>query len=151
MPVIEYQQFIKAPVELCFDLARSVDIHTKTTAKTKEIAVDGVTEGLLEKGDTVTWEAIHFGIKQRLKAKVTLMEKPNKFVDIMVKGAFHSFIHTHQFIEEQGGTIMMDKFQYKSPFGPNGVLADKVFLEKYMRAFIVSRAKALKKIAENMN
>ena len=141
MPVIEYQQFIKAPVELCFDLARSVDIHTKTTAKTKEIAVDGVTEGLLEKGDTVTWEAIHFGIKQRLKAKLTLMEKPNKFVDMMVKGAFHSFIHTHQFIEEQGGTIMMDKFQYKSPFGPIGVLADKLFLEKYMRAFILSRAK----------
>ncbi|MDF1996352.1 SRPBCC family protein [Peribacillus frigoritolerans] len=149
MPVIEYQQFIKAPVELCFDLARSVDIHTKTTANTKEMAVDGVTEGLLEEGDTVTWEAIHFGIKQRLKAKVTLMEKPNKFVDIMVKGAFHSFVHTHQFIEEPGGTIMMDKFQYKSPFGPIGVIADKLFLEKYMRAFIVSRAKALKKIAEN--
>lgn len=151
MPVIEYHQFIKAPVELCFDLKRSVDIHTNTTAKTKEIAVDGVTEGLLEEGDTVTWEAIHFGIKQRLKAQVTLMEKPNKFVDIMVKGAFHSFVHTHQFIEEQGGTIMIDKFQYKSPFGPIGVLADKLFLEKYMRAFIVSRAKALKKIAENMH
>lgn len=149
MPVIEYQQFIKAPVELCFNLARSVDIHTKTTANTKEMAVDGVTEGLLEEGDTVTWEAIHFGIKQRLKAKVTLMEKPNKFVDIMVKGAFHSFVHTHQFKEESGGTIMMDTFQYKSPFGPIGVLADKLFLEKYMRAFIVSRAKALKKIAEN--
>ena len=149
MPVIEYQQFIKAPVELCFDLARSVDIHTQTTADTKEIAVDGVTEGLLEEGDTVTWEAIHFGIKQRLKAKVTLMEKPNKFVDIMVKGAFHSFVHTHQFIEEAGGTIMMDTFQYKSPFGPIGVLADKLFLERYMRAFIVTRAKALKKIAEN--
>ncbi|MBT2604514.1 SRPBCC family protein [Bacillus sp. ISL-53] len=149
MPVNEYQQFIKAPVELCFDLARSVDIHTQTTANTKEIAVDGVTEGLLEEGDTVTWEAIHFGIKQRLKAKVTLMEKPNKFIDIMVKGAFHSFVHTHQFIEEAGGTIMMDTFQYKSPFGPIGVLADKLFLERYMRAFIVSRAKALKKIAEN--
>ncbi|MFE4243196.1 SRPBCC family protein [Peribacillus butanolivorans] len=150
MPVIEYQQFIKAPVELCFDLARSVDIHTKTTSETKGIAVDGVTEGLLEEGDTVTWEAIHFGIKQRLKAQVTLMEKPNRFVDIMVKGAFHSFVHTHQFIEEPSGTIMIDKFQYKSPFGPIGVLADKLFLEKYMRAFIVSRAKALKKIAENM-
>ncbi|MES9739620.1 SRPBCC family protein [Peribacillus frigoritolerans] len=148
MPVIEYQQFIKAPVELCFDLARSVDIHTQTTADTKEIAVDGVTEGLLEEGDTVTWEAIHFGIKQRLKAKVTLMEKPNKFIDIMVKGAFHSFEHTSVY-EEAGGTIMMDTFQYKSPFGPIGVLADKLFLERYMRAFIVSRAKALKKIAEN--
>ena len=151
MPVIEHQRFIKAPVEVCFDLARNVDIHTQTASKTTERAVSGVTEGLLEQGDTVTWEAIHFGIKQRLTAKVTLMEKPHKFVDVMVKGAFHSFVHTHQFIEEAGGTIMIDKFQYKSPFGLIGVVVDKLFLEKYMRAFIVSRARALKKIAENID
>ncbi len=35
MPVIEYQQFIKAPVDICFDIKRSVDIHTKTTKWTK--------------------------------------------------------------------------------------------------------------------
>lgn len=151
MPVIEHKQFIKAPIEVCFDLARNVDIHTQTTSKTKERAVSGVTAGLLEEGDTVTWEAIHFGIKQRLTAKVTLMEKPYKFVDIMVKGAFHSFVHTHEFIEEADGTVMIDTFRYKSPLGSIGVIADKLFLEKYMRAFIVSRAKALKKIAENMD
>ncbi|WP_163101631.1 SRPBCC family protein [Peribacillus alkalitolerans] len=150
MPVIEHQQFIKAPVEVCFDLARNVDIHTQTTSQTKERAVGGVTKGLLEQGDTVTWEAIHFGIKQKLTAKVTLMEKPHKFVDIMVEGAFQSFVHTHRFIEEVDGTIMIDTFQYKSPFGQIGVVADKLFLENYMRAFIVSRAKALKNIAENM-
>lgn len=59
-----------------------------------------MTEGLLEQGDFVTWEAIHFGIKQKLTAKVILMEKPKKFVDGMIKGAFHSFTHTHQFIED---------------------------------------------------
>lgn len=47
MPVIEHQQFIKAPVEFCFDLARNVDIHIQTNSKTKEKAVGGVTEGLL--------------------------------------------------------------------------------------------------------
>ncbi|MGG3450553.1 SRPBCC family protein [Domibacillus aminovorans] len=135
MPIIEHQQFIKAPIEVCFDLARNVDIHTQTTSKTKEKVVGGVTEGLLEKGDTVTWEAVHFGIKQRLTARVTEMEKPDKFIDIMVKGAFHSFVHTHEFIEEADGTIMIDK----------------LILEKYMRTFIVSRAKELKKIAENLD
>ncbi|WP_163099353.1 SRPBCC family protein [Peribacillus alkalitolerans] len=150
MPVIEHRQFIKAPIELCFDLARNVNIHTQTTSNTNERAVDGVIEGLLEEGDTVTWEAIHFGIRQRLSAKVTLMEKPHKFVDNMVKGAFHSFTHTHEFIEESGGTVMMDTFHYKSPLGLIGVLADKLFLEKYMREFIASRSKALKEIAENM-
>lgn len=150
MPVIEHQEFIKAPVEVCFDLARNVDIHTQTASKTKERAVGGVIQGLLEEGDMVTFEAVHFGIKQRLTAKVTSMEKPNQFVDIMVKGAFHSFVHTHRFLEETEGTIMVDRFQYTSPFGSIGVMADKLFLEKYMKAFIVSRAKSLKKIAESL-
>lgn len=149
MPIIEHREFINAPIEVCFDLARNVDIHTQTTAKTKERVIGGVLQGLLEEGDMVTFEATHFGIKQRLTAKVTSMEKPNQFVDIMVKGAFHSFVHTHRFLEETGGTIMVDRFQYTSPFGQIGVIADKLFLEKYMKAFIVSRAKSLKKIAES--
>lgn len=149
MPIIKHKQFIQAPVVVCFDLARNIDIHIKTTAKTNEKAVDGVTQGLLEEGDTVTWEATHFGIKQRLTAKVTHMEKPAVFVDIMVKGAFSSFTHIHQFVEEKNGTLMIDTFEYKSPFGPIGIIADKLFLEKYMTDFIISRAKELKRIAEN--
>lgn len=148
MPLIVYKIYIKAPIEKCFDLARDVEVHTKTTSKTNERAVGGTTSGLLELGDTVTWEAVHFGIKQRLTAQIIEMEKPNRFVDIMVKGAFHSFVHTHQFMEQGEGTIMIDQFQYKSPLGLIGVLADKLFLEKYMRKFIISRANELKKIAE---
>lgn len=101
-------------------------------------------------GDTVTFEATHFGVKQKLTAKVIKMDKPHEFIDIMVKGAFHSFMHTHRFIEELDGTLMIDYFQYKSPFGVIGKIADRLFLERYMKTFIASRAEALKKIAENM-
>ncbi|MDQ0300568.1 hypothetical protein J2S78_003036 [Salibacterium salarium] len=45
---------------------------------------------------------------------------------------------------------MIDTLEYTSPFGPIGVLADNVFLEKYMTNFITSRAKELKKIAETI-
>lgn len=148
MPIIEHQILIKAPIEVCFDLARDVNIHTKTTSKTKERAISGVTKGLLEEGDTVTWEAVHFGVKQRLTAKVIEMQKTYRFVDIMIKGAFHSFVHTHNFIKGNNETMMIDTFQYKSPLGPIGIIADKLFLERYMKKFIISRAKELKKIAE---
>ncbi|MEG0261280.1 MAG: SRPBCC family protein [Lysinibacillus sp.] len=131
-------------------IIKNVTIHTKTTAKTNEKAVGGVTEGLLMEGDIVTWEAYHLGFKQRLTAKVTYMESPHEFVDIMLKGAFSSFTHTHKFIEENDGTIMIDLFEYKSPLGVIGTIADKLFLEKYMKQFIVSRAIDLKKIAENI-
>jgi len=76
------------------------------------------------------------------------MNVPFRFVDVMVKGAFHSFSHTHEFVECKTGTIMTDTFEYKAPLGLIGLSADKLFLEKYMRNFILVRADELKKIAE---
>ncbi|MGG3622353.1 SRPBCC family protein [Bacillus gobiensis] len=149
MPIIEQKIWINAPIEICFDSARNVGTHTKTLQTTKEEAVAGVTNGLMEEGDTVTWEAVHFGIRQRLTAKITRMEKPHYFTDMMIKGAFSSFTHHHLFNQHAGGTMITDIFEYKSPFGLLGVLADKLFLEKYMRRLLFDRAISLKKIAEN--
>jgi len=148
LPKIVHKLIINVPKEICFDLARNVEVHTKTTSHTNEKAVGGVKAGLLEQGDTVTWEATHFCIRQRLTAKIVSMERPNQFKDTMVKGAFESFIHTHDFLEVPEGTLMMDTFEYKSPFGILGILADKLFLERYMKKFIISRSLELKKIAE---
>ena len=36
MPLIVHREFIRAPIEHCFDLARDVDIHTQTTVNTNE-------------------------------------------------------------------------------------------------------------------
>ena len=148
MPIIHHEIFIHAPITVCFDLARNIDVHIQTTGKTNERAVAGVTSGLIEKGQTVTWEATHLGVRQKLTAKITEMDRPYRFVDVMVKGAFHSFTHTHEFVGSGTGTIMKDIFSYKSPLGVVGIIADKLFLERYMREFIVSRAEELKKIAE---
>lgn len=148
MPTIKTHVLIHSDIDTCFDLARSVEAHTETTAHTQERAVEGVTSGLLEIGDTVTWEAVHFGIKQRLTAKVTEMERPFQFTDVMVKGAFHSFVHVHEFHEYNEGTVMIDTFSYISPFGIFGRLADFLFLRVYMERFITKRSLALKKMAE---
>jgi ligand-binding SRPBCC domain-containing protein len=148
MPIIILETYVKAPIGMCFDFSRNVEIHTQTTSQTHERAVGGITTGLLKKGDEVTWEAIHFGVRQRLTAKISEMKEPYSFTDVMVKGAFHSFSHTHKFIGNDSGTIIKDIFEYKSPLGIIGQLADKLFLEKYMRNFLVSRANELKKIAE---
>jgi ligand-binding SRPBCC domain-containing protein len=148
MPLILHKQFIKAPIDVCFDLAIDVGVHTQIALKTKGKAVGGVTKGGLEEGDSVTWESVHFGIKQMVTSRVIFMEKPDRFVGKMVKGPFRTFIHIHQFIDEEAGTTMIDHFQYQSRFGPIGVLIDKLFLAKYMEKRIATRAIDLKNIAE---
>ncbi|MDU0199611.1 MULTISPECIES: SRPBCC family protein [Paenibacillus] len=148
MPSIRIELLIHAPAEVIFDLARSIDIHAKSTAQTRERPIAGRTSGLIELGETVTWEAIHFGIKQKLTAKITEMARPSYFVDEQVRGAFKNFKHTHEFVPIEGGTRMIDTFIYTSPMGVLGKLADKWFLEAYMRDFLLQRNLYIKSAAE---
>lgn len=148
MPIIKTDMFIYAPRDICFDVARDIDIHTESTSQTNERAIGGVTSGLIGLNETVTWEAVHFGIKQNLTVRITEFDFPNRFVDEMEKGAFKRFYHVHEFIEKQTGTLMVDTFDYTSPFGIIGRLADRLFLEQYMKEFLIKRNRYIKKIAE---
>jgi ligand-binding SRPBCC domain-containing protein len=94
MPLIELETRIDAPIERVFDLARSIDAHMASTKGSSEKAVAGCTSGLIGDGETVTWEATHFGVKQRLSVRVTKFDRPHLFEDEMIRGAFASMSHT---------------------------------------------------------
>ncbi len=66
----------------------------------------------------------------------------------MLSGAFQSLRHVHTFTAIDGGTLMRDRLEWTSPLGLLGILADRLFLERYMRRFLVIRNRNLKAIAE---
>ena len=98
--------------------------------------------------ETVTWRAKHLGIYQNLTTKITEFDQPNYFADEMVKGAFKRFKHEHYFEDYEDGTLMKDVFDYQSPLGFLGKLADFIFLENYMKSFLIERNSMIKKVAE---
>ena len=149
MPTIQLSTFIAAPIGICFDLSRSIDLHQISTVDTGERAVGGKMSGLINKGETVTWKARHFGIWQSLTSQITDMQPPYSFSDEMVKGAFHSFRHDHLFREKNGGTLMEDRFSYQSPLGLLGRLADILFLKSYMTRLLEKRNEVIKEHAES--
>ncbi len=149
MPIIELTTAIRAPRERCFDLARSIDFHVVTTGETRETAIGGRTAGLIGPGEMVTWRAKHFGVWQKLTVALTAFNRPRHFQDVMSKGAFAVMEHDLHFEDSNGGTIMLDKFVFRSPMGLLGVLVDWLFLERYMRRLLVERARILKATAES--
>ena len=149
MPEILIETQIQASAEICFDLMRDIRIHTETTAKTNEEAVDGVTEGMIGLGQTVTFEGTHFGMRQRLTVTVTEFERPRLFVDEMTKGTFKSFKHVHEFESRDGGTLMRDTLGWTSPFGILGRIVDKLLLERHLRNLVSGRNARLKALAES--
>jgi ligand-binding SRPBCC domain-containing protein len=149
VPIIRLQTQIKNNREVVFDLSRSIDLHKISTQHTNERAIAGKTEGLIELGETVTWRARHFGVYQELTSKVTEFDRPNYFADEMLKGAFKRFKHEHHFVASGEETLVTDLFDYTSPFGFVGRLADKLFLEKYMAELLTIRNEILKNFAES--
>jgi ligand-binding SRPBCC domain-containing protein len=120
----------------------------KTSSSTGERAVGGKTSGLLDLGDVVTFEAVHFGVRQRLTSKIVEFDRPRRFVDEMVKGAFVSLRHVHEFAVDGGSVLMRDTLTWRSPLGFLGTIADKLFVEGHMRAFMVKKQAELKEYAE---
>lgn len=148
MPIIRLETNIQASKELCFDLARSIDLHVLSTKHTGEKAIAGRTSGLIKLNETVTWRARHFGVWQTLTSKITELNQPDFFVDEMVKGAFQSFRHEHYFASEKDGTLMTDVFAFESPLGWLGQVANVLFLTRYMRNLLQKRNQVIKEYAE---
>ena len=123
MTTIHLSTKIKSSKQVIFDLSRNIDVHKLSTAKSNETAIDGITSGLINKGETVTWRGKHFGFYLTHKSIISAMEIPSYFVDEMVEGKFKSFKHEHSFIEGNGFVIMMIKLSIKHRMA---------FLENYL-------------------
>jgi ligand-binding SRPBCC domain-containing protein len=149
MPRIETEIVISAPIERVFDLARSIDVHKQSQSAHRENAIAGRTSGLIENGEVVTWEAVHFGVRQRLTSQIVAMSRPTHFRDSMLAGAFKRIDHDHFFEKRaDGSTRMRDIFDYSAPLGALGKLADWIFLEAYMRRLLEARNRVVKRLAE---
>ncbi len=149
MPTIYLETLIKAPAERCFDLSLSVDTHSSSMSHTRERAIAGVASGLMSLGDVVTWEAVHFGVKQHLTSKITEYDRPSRFVDEMVRGIFQEITHVHEYLPQaDGSTLMCDTFTFRAPLGILGRVTEVLFLTRYMRSLLQSRNLYIKQLAE---
>lgn len=149
MPTIYLSTEINAPIQRCFDLSRSIDLHKATTSQTNEQAIAGVTTGLIGLHETVTWRAKHFGIYQTMETKITAFIYPEYFESTMIRGAFKTILHKHIFEEHDGKTIMKDEFNFEAPLDILGKIFSQLVLTNYMKRLLEQRNLLIKQVAES--
>ena len=148
MSLIELDTLIHAPAAVCFDLARSIDLHVSAPSLLRHRAVGGVTSGLIGLGEEVTWAGSFLGIRQRMTSKIVALEAPRAFTDEMRRGPFKRWRHTHRFEPAAGGTLMRDHVEFASPLGPLGAAFDAVFLKGFMTRVLLAHNSYIKEAAE---
>lgn len=148
MPAFELETFIAAPLEVCFDLSLDLDLHRGSFAHTQERIVGGRREGRIGLHEYVTWEAVHFGIRQRMTVGITALERPHRFHDAMLKGPFRRFEHEHRFEGAPGGTRMRDRIEVEAPVPVLGWIVARLVLVPYLRRLMAQRNALIKARAE---
>lgn len=141
---VTIELWIDAPIERCFDAARDLDLHVNSMQHTNERAVAGRMSGLIELDEEVTWRGRHFGVTQHFTSRITAFDRPRHFRDEMQRGAFRSFVHDHYFVAENGGTKMTDVLVFAAPLGILGLLAERLFLRRYLERLLTARAEAIR-------
>ena len=113
-----------------------------------EKAVDGITAGLINLDETVTWQAKHFFKNRTFKTRITAMKLYSFFEDTMEEGDFKSVRHEHHFKPIVNGTIMIDLFHFETPYGKFGSFINAVVLKRYLRKLLENRNNIIKQFAE---
>lgn len=149
---IEETTLIHAPIERCFDLSRSVEVHLLSNIHSGEqaLATDGVITGLVGLHQRVTWRAKHFGIWQNLTSETTALDAPTYFQVTMVEGIFQ-FMQADHIFRSLSPTLteMKDIFRIAAPLPILGPLAEHLFLRRYMLGLLRERNAIIKRVAES--
>jgi ligand-binding SRPBCC domain-containing protein len=131
-----------------FDASRDIGLHLENGKAHGERVVEGRTSGLMQKGETVTWEAKHLGIKQTMTVQMEEAIDPTLIITRMLRGPFAYFVHYHRIIPFENGTLLVDEVSAAAPLGILGYLVEQGILKKHLYALIVSRNKDLKSYVE---
>jgi len=148
----EETTLIDAPIDRVFDLARSVEVHLLANVHCLEqtLATGGVTTGLVEQGEQVTWRAKHFGLWHNLTSKATIVTPPYLYQVTMIDGIFRSMQADHLLRRlPSGATELRDIFAIAAPLPIFGPIAEWVFLRRYMLTLNRERNAVIKRVAES--
>jgi ligand-binding SRPBCC domain-containing protein len=149
METIRSETWIDAPVERCFLLSLSVDLHVASARSSREQAMEGVTTGLISEGETVPFRGRHLGLSVRHKSRIEVMRPYSYFRDVMVSGVFSHFEHDHHFAAMDDGTRMRDEIRFIAPMGALGRVATKILVMRHVAAVLMERNAGIKQVAES--
>ena len=77
----------------------------------------------LRNGTRIDYRLTVFRLPFRWRTVFRLWEPPVRFVDEQERGPYRSWVHSHEFSDLGGSTLVRDRVQYELPWSPVGELA----------------------------
>ncbi len=108
-----------------------------------EITSEGLEEKMYE-GMIISYKVSPIlGLKMTWVTEITKVKELEYFVDEQRIGPYALWHHQHKLEEKADGILMTDIVTYQPPMGPLGIIANKLFIEKQLKAIFDYRKNAI--------
>lgn len=142
--ILERRQRIELPIEQAFEFYGSADNLERITPPWLDFEITTPKPIEMGAGTLLDYRLRLHRIPIRWQTRIETWEPPRGFIDTQVKGPYSLWEHTHTFTEDgPGATIIADRVRYSIPFGPLGVIADRLFVRRDLRRIFDYRRDAV--------
>lgn len=124
-----YESRIEAPVEKVWAFHSSAEALKILTPPWQEVRLVS-TDNTVREGALHVLETRKFGLKLLWKARISEVTPPSGFRDTAEKSPFKRWTHRHDFLDEEGMTILRDTVEYEPPGWIFGGMLNALFIEE---------------------
>jgi ligand-binding SRPBCC domain-containing protein len=128
----ERRQFIPRPLAEVFVFFSQAENLAKITPPSLKFRILTPLPITIEQGSLIDYRMSLLGVPFHWRTLIERFEPPACFSDVQARGPYRFWRHTHEFFEQDGGTLMVDHVEYSLHLGPIGSLANALLVRRQL-------------------
>lgn len=144
--VLAKEQFVPLPISTAWQFFSDARNLARITPPWMGFVVKSEGPVVMDVGTTIDYGIRVMKLPMRWRSLISVWEPGRRFADVMLKGPYRSWLHTHDFVERDGGTLIRDRIEYSLPMGPFGALANWLFVRRQLEGIFAYRREAVSRI-----
>lgn len=136
---IKTEVWLPRHIETVFDFFKNAENLQQITPPWLDFKIISPFPIKMEQGALIDYKLKFGGIPVSWKTEISVWEPPYRFVDSQLKGPYQKWVHTHTFMEKDGGTLMEDLVRYRVPGGLLAPLVHGMFVKRKVREIFAYR------------
>lgn len=139
-------QYFPQPPEELFPFFASAENLNRITPPWLHFSITSDLPRVIEEGSLIDYALRLHGFPVKWRSRISDWRPPYEFTDSQLRGPFRKWVHHHQLIRQDNGTLMVDTVDYEVPGGPLAPLVNKLYVSRDVSRIFAYRRQVLSTI-----